>query len=108
MNSVKYKYIIANTEIERFSILLTIFHKVNINKSLIYVNNDKLNTLYSKLHFNDFSVSIVSGKYFAKYTNVDLHRFIRGDTRVLLTDKLLADNIKIPYLEKLSLLYMSL
>lgn len=98
MSNVKYNYIVANNEIDRYNILLTVFQKVNINKSLIYVNTDKMNLLYSKLYFNDFSVSIVNSKYFAKYTNVDLHRFIRGETRVLLTDKTLPNYIKIPYM----------
>ena len=97
-NNVKYYYIPVDNEIDRFNTLLSVFSESNINKSLIYVSSEKINLLYSKLYFNDFSSSIVCSKYHTKYTNTDLYRFIQGETRVLITDKQVAPHIKIPYL----------
>ena len=98
MTKVKYYYILVDTEIDRFTTVLSVFRESNINKSIIYVDSEHLNLLYSKLYFNDFNASIISNKYHTKYTNVDLHKFIRGETRILVTDRSLPPYVKIAYM----------
>lgn len=77
---------------------MKVYENSSVNKGLIYTTPSLLNSMYSKMYFNNFAISICNKKYYCHFTKHDVQEFIQSKTRVIVTNKVINNNIKIPYL----------
>ena len=92
----KLEYIESGSEIERFERLLDILKENKNNKTIILIKQKSINTLYSKLLFQDYDLSLINSKYYVKYNKGELEKFKNGNSNILIIDRLLTsyENIR--------------
>ena len=93
-------YTIFLNEQTRFDNLLNIC-KNNNEKIIIYTRYKYVTLLFSKLFNFNVNFSFIHSKYYGKYSEDDLSKFIKGSSKILLTDKILEDYVTIPNLSRI-------
>ena len=95
-------YTLYLNEQKRFNALLNFCNK-NKDKVIIYTRFKYATLLFSKLFNFEVDFSFVYSKYYKKYWEDDLNKFINGEVNILLTDKINKEYINIPDLKKIIL-----
>jgi len=96
MSNTNYFYTFMKDDNDKFEMLLTLYKKFNISKTIIYSKPETARTLYSKLIFQDFTSSIVQSCYDKSVNKIDFEKFKSGKTRILVSDYCI--DVKIAYL----------
>ena len=94
-------YTIFLNEQTRFDNLLDICKNSKNDKIIIYTRFKYITLLFSKLFNFNVNFSFIHSKYYVKYCEDDLNKFINNNTNILLTDKIHENYIDIPDITKI-------
>tara|TARA_Y100001954_G_C15790217_1_gene594683 strand:+ start:1008 stop:1502 length:495 start_codon:yes stop_codon:yes gene_type:complete len=94
-------YTIFINEQTRFDNLLDLCKNSQNEKIIIYTRFKYVTLLFSKLFNFNVDFSFIHSKYYGKYSENDLNKFIKDENKILLTDKIIEDYVSIPNLTKI-------
>lgn len=96
LEGIKQYYVVIDNEDDKFDCLCELYSTIRITQSIIYVNHKStVSWLTKNLEERDFTVSCISGGMTSEERNEIMEKFIRGDTRILISTDLLSRGIDV-------------
>jgi len=96
LEGIKQYYVVIDNEDDKFDCLCELYSTIRITQSIIYVNHKStVSWLTKNLEERDFTVSCISGGMTSEERNEIMEKFIKGDTRILISTDLLSRGIDV-------------
>ena len=96
LEGIKQYYVVIDSEDDKFECLCALYSTIRITQSIIYVNHKSTVSWLSKnLREHDFTVACISGGMTSEERNDIMEKFVKGDTRILISTDLLSRGIDV-------------